>query len=121
MFKNCSGLTSLGLSNFDTSHVLYMNDMFNGCSSLKSLYLGGWDISYAQYMSSMFDGCTSLESLYLSGWGEFHILCDMNYMFRNCNSLKTIRMVGCVESTVNKIKSALNDAGILDQVTIITE
>ena len=44
-----------------------------------------------------------------------------NEMFNNCTSLKTIRMVGCNQTTIDKIKSALTQAGILNNVTIVTE
>ena len=37
MFYNCSSLTSLNLSNFNTNNVNYMGGMFSGCSSLTSL------------------------------------------------------------------------------------
>ena len=30
MFYNCSSLTSLNLSNFNSNNVKYMSDMFNG-------------------------------------------------------------------------------------------
>ena len=37
MFSNCSSLTSLDLSYFNTNFVKDMSDMFSGCSSLTSL------------------------------------------------------------------------------------
>ena len=37
MFDGCSKLTSLDVSNFDTSKVTSMGYMFAGCSSLTSL------------------------------------------------------------------------------------
>jgi surface protein len=45
MFSDCSGLTSLNLSNFDTSIVTDMRFMFQGCTSLKSLDLSNFDTS----------------------------------------------------------------------------
>ena len=35
MFSNCSSLTNLDLSNFNTQNVTDMNDMFCDCGSLK--------------------------------------------------------------------------------------
>ena len=35
MFYECSSLTSLNLSNFNTNNVEDMREMFDGCSSLK--------------------------------------------------------------------------------------
>ena len=40
MFYNCSSLTSLDLSGFDTSNVKYMDSMFSNCSKLSNLTLG---------------------------------------------------------------------------------
>ena len=39
MFRNCSSLKELNLSNFNTNNVNYMNGMFRGCSLLKELNL----------------------------------------------------------------------------------
>ena len=69
----------------------------------------------------MFSGCTSLTSLDLSGWDTSNVN-DMSDMFKNCTSLKTIRMVGCNKETVDKIKAQLTTDGIsLDKVNIKTE
>ena len=37
MFSECSSLTSLNLSNFNTNNVKDMGNIFSGCSSLVSL------------------------------------------------------------------------------------
>ena len=37
MFKSCNKLTTLDLSNFDTSKVTNMNYMFNGCRNLTTV------------------------------------------------------------------------------------
>ena len=41
MFENCSGLTSLDLSGWDTSKVTTMTNMFNGCSNLHEIKMIG--------------------------------------------------------------------------------
>ena len=51
MFKNCSNLKSLDLSNFDTSNVTKMYSMFYGCSNLETLDLSNFSTSN---MSSMY-------------------------------------------------------------------
>ena len=35
MFYDCSSLTNINLSNFNTQNVTNMSHMFSGCSSLK--------------------------------------------------------------------------------------
>ena len=52
MFYNCSSLTSLNLSNFNTNNVINMSNMFYKCSSLTSLktiakrLLKEWKLNY---------------------------------------------------------------------------
>ena len=70
-------------------------------------------------MTKMFYGLISLTSLDLSGWDMTNVT-NINNMFTSCSNLSTIRMVGCNQTTIDKIKSALTDAGISSQVTIIT-
>ena len=118
MFANCSGLTSLDLRSFDTRNVTEMDRMFYGCSKLKSLDLSNFNTSKVTQMAYMFDYCTSLESLDLSGWGFIRTINKPT--FNECSKLKTIRMVGCDQDTIDVIKSILSSAGILNQVTIIT-
>ena len=63
MFSNCSSLTSLDLSSFDTSEAISMNGMFSNCSSLTSLDLSSFDTSNVTDMSDMFSNCSSLANL----------------------------------------------------------
>ena len=64
MFSGCSGLTSLDLSNLNTSNVLNMSYMFSDCTSLANLT--GLDTSNVEDMTGMFSGCTGLTSLDLT-------------------------------------------------------
>lgn len=45
MFNNMQALTSLDLSNLDTSLTTQMHVMFQNCINLKSLNLDNWDLS----------------------------------------------------------------------------
>ena len=123
MFCDCSGLTSLDLSNWDTSKVWNMSMMFAACNSLTSLDLSSFDVTNVETMQNMFLHCTSLTSLDLSNWDVSNLTdkYDMDGMFTNCKSLRTITMKNCNETTINKIKGALDYAGILSNVTIITD
>ena len=128
MFRQCSALTSLDVSSFDTSDVKKMNGMFELCSGLISLDLSNFNTHWVHDMSRMFnmvyyDGSihTNLASLDLSGWNLDKLYNDgTKNMFDGCIELKTIRMVGCNDNTIRTIRAALDSAGILDQVTIIT-
>ena len=70
-------------------------------------------------MYYMFYGCSALTSLDLSGWDTSKVT-DMNGMFISCDALKTIRMVGCSKTTIDKIKSRLSSDRITG-CTIVTE
>ena len=70
-------------------------------------------------MYTMFNGCLALTSLDLSGWDTSKVT-DTGYMFNGCNALKTIRMVGCSQTTIDKIKAQLSTDGITGY-TIVTE
>ena len=95
MFQDCSSLTSLDLSHFDTSKVTGMSYMFANCSKLTTLDLSGWDISKVTYSGKL-------------------------QMFDRCSKLQTIRMVGCSEATINEIKAQLAKYDITS-CTIVTE
>ena len=56
MFYNCSSLTSLNLSNFNTNNVTNMRSMFFDCSSLTSLNLSNFNTNNVIDMRSMFNG-----------------------------------------------------------------
>ena len=119
MFDGCSALSSLDLSNFDTSNVTNMLGMFGDCSGLTSLDLSNFDTSSVNNMVAMFDDCKSLTSLDLSNFDTSNVN-DMSGMFRRCSSLNTIYMKNCNATTISMIESALTEAGIRDNVTIIT-
>ena len=129
-FYNCSKLTtkSLKISSWRPQNLDYTNFTFYGCSGLTSLDLSKWKMDNVSSVPGMFNGCSSLETLDLSGWNldkaNWHDVSD-NYgktvrcMFYGCKKLKTIRMVGCSNATMNLVKRDLKVAGI--NPTIVTK
>lgn len=65
MFGGCYGLTSLNVSNFDTSQVTDMNDMFIACRGLTSLDISNFDTSKVTNMSGMFSNCRGVTTIYV--------------------------------------------------------
>lgn len=63
MFSYCLGLTSLDLSNFDTSKVTDMSSMFYNCLGLTSLDVSGWNTSSVTNMNNMFSYCSKLTTI----------------------------------------------------------
>ena len=72
-------------------------------------------------MDGMFQNCSGLTSLDLSGWNTSNVTSNsMSSMFHGCTSLTSIRMVGCEQPTIDKIKAQLTKDGIINNVTITT-
>ena len=111
MFYGCSSLTSLDLSGWNTSNVTDMGSMFYDCNGLKSLDLSSFNTSNVTDMPSMFSKCSGLTSLDLSKW-DTSKLNNMSSMFYGCSALKEIKMIGCTQPTIDKIKAQLNTDGI---------
>ena len=74
MFNECSSLTSLNLTNFNTNNVQNMSGMFNKCSSLTSLNLSNFNTNNVNNMSFIFNECFSLISLNLSNFNKYYLL-----------------------------------------------
>ena len=104
MFSGCSGLTSLDLSNFDTHNVMNVDNMFSGCSSLTSLNLSKFDTSKVRYMDNMFSECSNLTSLDLSNFDTSNVM-DMYNMFRGCSGLTSLDLSNFNTSNVTSMKN----------------
>ena len=98
MFNNCSNLTSLDVSKFDTQNVTSMWTMFKGCSSLTSLDLSNFDTQNVTNMYGMFYGCVNLATIYASDKFVTTACSYYERMFSGCEKL-----VGAVPYDENKV------------------
>ena len=110
MFYGCSGLTSLDVSNFNTSNVVTMSrtidttykedgisrkngiiryGMFTGCSNLTSLNLSNFNTSRVTDMRGLFEGCKKLTSLNVSSFNTSNVR-HLDAMFMGCSSLTSL-------------------------------
>lgn len=89
MFSDMRSLTSLDLSNFDTSRVMDMGSMFASSSNLTSLDLSSFNTTNVTDMSSMFSGMAALTSLNISSFNTENVT-DMNGMFANMSSIESL-------------------------------
>ena len=82
MFADCSYLTDLDLSNFDTSKVTNFSSMFYRCSSLTTI--PQFDTSSGTDFGNMFYSCSSLTTI-----PQFDTSKGTNFgsMFERCSSL----------------------------------
>ena len=89
LFEDCKNMTSVDLSDFDTSEITVMWDMFRGCSSLTSIDLSGFDTSNVYDMDALFEGCRSLTVLDLSNFDMAKVQYSTNMLY-GCNNLEKI-------------------------------
>ena len=109
MFSDCSNMTSLDLSKFDTSSVTDMGDMFGGCSALTSLDLSRFSTGNVTNMSDMFQGCRSLKTLDLSRFDTSKVT-NMEIMFMDCSSLTSLDLSSF--DTRNVTSMCFNEGGM---------
>lgn len=91
MFYDCSSLTSIDLSKFDTSNVTDMSAMFHGCNLLTNLNLSNWNTSNVTGMGSMFSECSSLTEIPALNMSN---VTNLIGIFYNCSSLTAIHCTG---------------------------
>ena len=89
MFNNCSSLTSLDVTHFNTANVTNMRNMFSGCSSLTSLDVTHFNTANVMKMNGMFSYSVALTSLYLTNFNTEKVT-NMEDMFSGCQALTTI-------------------------------
>ena len=104
MFNGCSNLTSLDVSNFDTSNVINMSCMFTECNRLTSLDLSNFDTSNVKSMWSMFSNCSALRLLDLSNFDTSKVDSMVN-MFGGCSSLTSLDVSNFDTSNVTDMRS----------------
>ena len=104
MFQNCTSLTSLDVSNFDTSNVTDMSYMFHSCNGLTSLIVSSFDTSNVTTMSDMFRSCSGLTSLDVSNFDTSNVT-DMDGMFQTCTSLTSLDLSSFDTSNVTNMRS----------------
>ena len=120
MFRDFTSLTSLDLSNFNTSNVDIMDNMFQNCSSLTSLDLSNWNTSKVTRMSEMFSGCSSLTSLDLSNWNTSKVY-TMSSMFSGCSSLTSLDLSNWNTTNVQYMKGIFLECSKLSNLTLGTD
>ena len=108
MFSGCSNLTSLDVSNFDTSNVTGMSYMFYNCSSLNNLDLRNFVTSDVTNMIYMFRNCSSLTSLDMRN-ADFSSVTSYTSMFSSVNS--NINVIVKDSEAQSFIRARLDDAG----------
>ena len=116
MFSACINLTSLDLSNFNTSKVETIAGMFSNCA-LTSLTISNFDTSNVTNMNGLFESCSSLITLDISNWDMSNVELG-GYFFYGCYALRHIKANNTNQTTLEKIQGQLVTDGIASRVTI---
>ena len=117
MFSGMSSLTSLDLSNFNTSNVTNMSSMFYNMRNLTSLDLSNFDTSKVTSMASMFSGMSSLTSLSLSNFDTSNVV-DMEGMFSRISSLTSLNLSSFDTSKVTNMRYMFHDMSSLTSLNL---
>ena len=117
MFYGATGLTSLDLSNFDTSNVTDMSNMFRDTTGLTSLDLSSFDTSIVTDMSYMFFGASGLTSLDVSSFNTASVT-DMQSMFKNVIGLTSLDLSNFNTSNVTSMNNMFSGASGLTSLDL---
>ena len=107
MFSYVLDLTSLDLSNFDTSKVVNMSGMFSNMRGPTSLNLSNFDTSQVTDMSGMFSNMLELTSLDLSNFNTSKVA-NMGFMFKGMESLITLDLSSFDTSKVTNMAAVFS-------------
>jgi surface protein len=115
MFKGCSSLIELDLSNWNISTALGAGEMFRDCKSLISLNLSNWDTNKFEDIGYMFAGCTLLTTLDLSSFStpsgsEIY----MSSTFSGCSSLTSLVLGPIIPSEAIQYQGVFNNTYMLE-------
>ena len=105
IFSGCHSLTSLDVSNFDTSNVTDMSYAFY-TNNLIELDLSDWDTSNVTNMNHILYSCQNLKTLNISNWNLDNVD-NMGWFVNQCNNLNEIIMNDSDYNSINKIVSEL--------------
>ena len=100
IFEYNSKLESLDLSNFDTSNVTNMAYMFTGLMKINYLDVSNLDTSKVEFMQLMFQGMNSLASLDLSNFDTSNVI----YMFDMFSGMESLTSLDVSHFDTSKVK-----------------
>ena len=93
IFKRLNNLEVVDISSWNTSNVIYMNDMFLECENIKKIIgIENLDVSKLEDATSMFSHCEKLVELDLTNWNPILLKNAWN-MFSCCSNLKNIKNI----------------------------
>ncbi len=110
MFTNCTSLTGVDLSKFDTTNVINMQAMFSSCRSLVDVDVSKFNTANVTSMQAMFLDCNSLKAVDVSNFNTSKVT-SMRGMFSLCRSLTSLDVSNFDTSKVTDMYSMFDNLG----------
>ena len=118
MFSDNTSLTNITFGdNFNTANVINMSGMFKNCTILKTIDLSSFDTSNATIMASMFMNCQGLQNLDLKSFNTSNVT-NMLYMFYNCSSLTSLDLSSFNTSNVERMDAMFYNCSSLTSLDL---
>ena len=118
MFSDNTSLTNITFGdNFNTANVINMSGMFKNCTILKTIDLSSFDTSNATIMASMFMNCQGLQNLDLKSFNTSNVT-NMFYMFYNCSSLTSLDLSSFNTSNVERMDAMFYNCSSLTSLDL---
>lgn len=89
MFWNWAALRSVNFDGWTMKSVRRASGMFENCTALRYIDVSSWQMTSLQNADYMFSCCTNLEILDVSSWDLSELIAG-SYMFRNCWFLREL-------------------------------
>ena len=117
MTHSNSNMTSINLTEIDTSELVDMGNMFEGCAKLTELDLSSFDTSAVTNMRWMFSSCSGLTSLNVSNFNT-SACTNMSEMFRNCSGLTELNVSNFDTSACKNLSGMFKDCSGLSELDL---
>ena len=118
MFSDNTSLTNITFGdNFNTANVTNMGGMFKNCTILKTIDLSSFDTSNATIFASMFMNCQGLQNLDLKSFNTSNVE-RMDAMFYNCSSLTSLDLSSFNTSNVERMDAMFYNCSSLTSLDL---
>ena len=102
MFRDCTSITEIDLSNFDDSELIHMHYMFLDCHSLKKIEMSNIKANKVNDAGFLFGNCYQIESINLANF-DLNNNAQFHYMFDNCQSLISLNFPNFNKKNIENI------------------
>ena len=118
MFSDNTSLTNITFGdNFNTANVTNMSGMFKNCTILKTIDLSSFNTSNAIIFASMFMNCQGLQNLDLKSFNTSNVT-SMLSMFYNCSSLTSLDLSSFNTSNVERMETMFYNCSSLTSLDL---